>query len=129
MIIVSNECYGRNLTAWAEWLGKDLCVTMSGGDQRHIGSVSLGIPRESLTGSGKRSATVSTLNVLGHMDDAIGDLYAKRLASSFGCKVVVTCGVHFDSVDPVMIKGIQTAVIQMLTELEVQLRENQPPPI
>lgn len=128
MIIVSTECYGRNLIAWAEWLGQDLCVTMSGGDERHIGSVSLGIPRKSLDGDGKNSATVSTLNVVGHMDDAIGNLYAKRLATAFGCKVVVTCGVHFDSVDAVMLKGIQTSAVQLLTELEVQLRDSMPSP-
>lgn len=76
--------------------GDDLTVAISGGDLPHIGSVSIAIPRESLNGDGSRSSTVSTINLTGHKDNEIGDMFAHELARHTGRVCVVSCGVHID---------------------------------
>ncbi|WP_347562550.1 hypothetical protein [Clostridium sp. AWRP] len=47
---------------------KDLCVIISGGDIPHIDSVTLSIPRPSLSDSNKRSATMLVLNLFIQMN-------------------------------------------------------------
>lgn len=81
-------------------LGEDLSVTISGGDRPHIGSVALAVPRESLTGDGSISSTVSVINVVGHKDDVICTEVAGLVASAANCVVTVSCGIHFDGISP-----------------------------
>ncbi|MCD8139439.1 MAG: hypothetical protein LUE17_06625 [Planctomycetaceae bacterium] len=59
-----------------------------------------GRARPSLTGDGHLSATVSTLNVTGHKDDAVAARFAAALAARFACTVTVGCGIHYDRPDP-----------------------------
>jgi hypothetical protein len=89
------EYLGRVVRATVESVGKDLCITVTGGTG-HIGSVSIALPRPSLNKTGENSATVSTFNVTGHLDNIIGDAFAKRMASKLNCRVAVICGIHFD---------------------------------
>jgi hypothetical protein len=114
---VSVECLGQSLRATVGSLGNDVCVTVTGGEG-HIGSVSVAIPRPSLSESGKHSATVSTFNVTGHLDDVIGDAFAKRIASKLRCRVAVICGVHFDDFTPGMADEVQEAANRLLDEVE-----------
>lgn len=93
--------------------GDDLAIAVTGGERPHIGSVSVAVPRPSLTGSGEISATVSTFNVTGHLDNAIGDKFAKTLAARFNCVCAVSCGVHIDGLDQ---DGIQS-VLDLSNEL------------
>ncbi len=95
--------------------GDDICVTVTGG-QAHIGSVSIGIPRPSLTGSGA-SATVSTFNLTGHKDNAVGDRIAHDLAAATGKTVVVTCGIHIDSASAQDIARLLTMADELLDKL------------
>ena len=39
---IKKEVLGRTIEAWLTWRGKDLLVTVTGGDAAHIGSVSGG---------------------------------------------------------------------------------------
>lgn len=91
--------------------GNDLCVIVTGGKKPHIGSVSISIPRESLSNSMRQSATTSTYNFVGHKDDIIGNKFSHKLASTLGKKVIVTCGIHFDE-----ITDEQMSVILSLSE-------------
>lgn len=93
-----------DLTAKLVMAGNDISLTVTGGEA-HIGSVSVAIPRPSLTGTGM-SATVSTFNLTGHKDNAVGDMLAKELAASTGRTCVVSCGIHVDNAGKDTINGI-----------------------
>lgn len=121
VIAMEEVCLGGAIVAEARWVGKDLWVLVAGGDLPHVGSVSVGVPRDSLTGDGTRSATVSTFNVTGHMDDGVGDRFAKRLAAVFGCQTSVTCGIHFDAAKPDDIKTILACAERLLARVEGEL--------
>lgn len=119
MIRVATPCLGASLEAGACFVGPDLWVFVAGGDAPHIGSVSVGIPRESLTGDGSPGATVSTFNVTGHKDDIVGNLFAQRLTTAFSCKTSITCGIHFDnaaSSDLTLILAAADELLEKLTE-------------
>lgn len=79
----------------------------------HVGSVALAQPRASLTGVGK-SATVSTLNLCGHKDDAVANSVANRVSAQTGAVVCCTCGIHVDGASPQEIQAIVAAVDRMV---------------
>lgn len=110
-------CLGKPMIAKAERMGSDLNVMVMGGDEPHFGSVSLGIARKSLTGSGEVSATVSTMNMTGHKDDIVGNRFAERLASTFNCRAIVACGIHYDCAGPGELAEIQKAAEELLEKL------------
>ena len=111
-----------DLTARLVMAGGDISLTVTGGDA-HIGSVSVGIPRPSLTGSGM-SATVSTFNLTGHMDDLVGDMLAKQIASFTGKTCVVCCGIHVDNADRDTINGITELASNLLETLLGHFRKD-----
>lgn len=116
MIELSSD-EGVNMRVCAVWAGSDLCVVISGGHRPHIGSVSIGVPRQSLQQDGATSATVSTYNMEGHKDDQIGNLFAGQLSAEFFCKTVVTCGVHVEHADEATINNILLVSQKLLSRL------------
>lgn len=122
MVKIERPCQGGNISIQAEFMGKDLWVSIAGGDAPHIGSVSLGLPRLSLTGDMSASSTVSTFNVTGHKDDAVGNLFAARLAALFQCTVSVSCGIHFNELEEEKIEEVVNAAKTALAELTDRLR-------
>ncbi len=121
-IQAEKSCLGGSITAKAERMGEDLCVIVTGGDGPHFGAVSLGIARKSLTGSGEVSATVSTMNMTGHKDDEVGNAFAKRLAATFNCRVVVACGIHFDGAGEAELAAVRHAADELLADLVAKLK-------
>ncbi|MDS0525555.1 hypothetical protein NNC19_07690 [Clostridium sp. SHJSY1] len=85
-----------NLKAFV--IGEDLCVILSGGDSPHIGTVTLSVPRPSLTHSEFNSSTTSVLNLIGHKDDEVAKYVSHILSSKLNKNVVVTCGIHVDNI-------------------------------
>ena len=71
--------------------GDDLCVAVCGGERHHVGAVSLGQYEPE-----RASATVSTVTVHTHRDDAVSARFAKAIASACRCAVTVTAGIHVD---------------------------------
>ena len=90
-------------------MGDDCAIALRGGDKAHIGSVAMAVPRPSLTGVG-RSATVSTLNRMGHKDDFLANPIAHAVAERMDCVVTCAAGVHVDDATPEQIAAIQAAV-------------------
>ena len=90
-------------------MGDDCLISLRGGDKAHIGSTAMAVPRESLTGVG-RSATVSTLNRMGHKDDFLANPIAHKVAARMDCVAVCAAGVHVDDATPEQIAAIQAAV-------------------
>lgn len=97
-------------------IGHDLCITISGGDKPHIGSVAIAEPRESLRGNGARSATVSTFNFIGHKDDEIANAVAHAVSAQLYTRTVVLCGVHYDEICESIISEIQELTQQIIVD-------------
>lgn len=72
-------------------LGNDISVSVGGGTAPHIGAVSLAV-YEPL----RDSATVSTVTVHTHRDDAVASYFAKEISREMKCTVTVSAGLHVD---------------------------------
>lgn len=95
---ITKEKDGVRLTAAVLPMGEDLLVSVSGGDAPHIGCAALATLRESLSDPGRQSATVSTLNVVGHKDDAVANRMVLRIAAALGVQVAAVCGIHVNCI-------------------------------
>ena len=103
------DAAGFSLICDVTRMGDDCLISLRGGDKAHIGSTAMALPRESLTGTG-RSATVSTLNRVGHKDDFLANPIAHEVAARMDCVTVCAAGVHVDDATPDQIAAIQAAV-------------------
>jgi hypothetical protein len=97
-------------------MGNDLLIAVSGGTHPHIGSVSASIPRPSLTDPSRTSSTTSTINMIGHKDNEVGDKIAARLSTELKTHVVVVCGIHIDN--------LNSEQIEKIVDLAKELTEN-----
>lgn len=107
------------ISAKALSVGEDLCVIISGGDNPHIGCVTLSVPRTSLSDKNRISATTSVLNLIGHKDDEAAKYVSQTLSSRLSKNVVVTCGIHVDNITTEEI----AVVMDLLKELTNTLIE------
>ena len=76
-------------------IGEDIVFIVSGGDQPHIGAISVGLPRPSLKDPDQLSSTISTYVFTGHKDDILGNKIADEISKRTEKKVVVLSGIHF----------------------------------
>jgi hypothetical protein len=81
-------------------MGSDLCVTLSGGDQEHIGAVALSQPRPGHEDKGTTSATTSVITLCGHQEDELARRIASQVAVHVNAVVCVACGIHVDAILP-----------------------------
>lgn len=107
---IKKEALGRTIEAWLTWRGKDLLVTVTGGDAAHIGSVSVcrmcgGEPR------------LEKILLPAHRDDVVGDKFAQALAQRLNTTVCVVSGIHFDGVSKQDIAEIVRASDEMLVRI------------
>ncbi len=77
--------------------GKDVSLTVSGGERPHIGASALAIPRPSLSDPEKVSASTSVICVPGHKEDEVARAAAERIAANLNCAASVCVGVHIDN--------------------------------
>ena len=106
--IIKRDVLGRTIEARLTWQGKDLLVTVTGGDAAHIGSVSVcqmcgGEPEKILLPA--------------HRDDVISDKFAQALAQRLNTTVCVVSGIHFDGVSKQDIAEIVRASDEMLVRI------------
>lgn len=113
---------GYEIRAEAVLSGNDLTVIVKGGSRPHIGSVSIAVPRKSMLNDGDMSATVSTINLPGHKDNEIGDMFAKGIAIATGSTCVVTCGIHIDNITKDEIDSVLAASKQLLDRMTGALK-------
>ena len=102
-------------------MGRDLCVTLSGGDRPHIGAVALSQARPSLKGDGTLSATTSVLALLGHKEDDVAKALAARLAASLDASVCVACGIHLEGILPEELAQVPALLEDLTQNLERRL--------
>ena len=92
---------------FVQQVGQDILVSIWGGTQPHIGAVGIAVPRPSLENPDKWSATSSNFTFPGHKEDALVKRISERLATQLKKNVVVTAGIHWDSLTLREIKTIE----------------------
>lgn len=104
----------------AVFMGRDVAVTISGGETPHIGAVSVAIPRKSLKGDGSDSASVSVICIPGHKEDELVQSTAKRLSTMWGCHVTVAAGLHIDRATQsdidILNRNIETLIVELIAK-------------
>ena len=78
--------------------GKDLNVTIGGGEKYHIGAAAIAVPRFEYKENKKRTASTSVICVHGHREDELAYKAAKYLATSLDCIVSASIGIHIDNI-------------------------------
>ena len=91
-------------------IGADILITVKGGDQPHIGTAVLAVPRPSLTGDESVSATSSVLNVTGHKDEVICRMLAEKASKKYKATAVCTGGFHMDNMSAEQIEEVVSAI-------------------
>ena len=99
-------------------MGRDLSVTLAGGDRPHLGAVAMGQP---YPGHGGPRASTSTLTVLGHREDVLARDLADRLARTTGATVCVACGIHVDGLTEQDLAALHGLAEELVRELIVIL--------
>jgi hypothetical protein len=83
--------------SFVQEVGQDVLVSVWGGTRPHIGAVGIAVPRHSLKNPKKWSATSSNFTFPGHKEDTLVKNISERLAAQLKKNVVVTAGIHWDS--------------------------------
>jgi hypothetical protein len=96
-----------DIEAVVHWVGRDLLVSISGGEVPHIGAVAAAHPRPSLKDPRQISATASVICYTAHKEDDLAKHVAETLAATLNTRVVVTAGIHWDNLSE---KGIHQIV-------------------
>ena len=102
-------------------MGRDLAVTLSGGDRPHIGAVAVSQPRASLREGGPRSASTSVITLPAHKEDDLARAVAARFAAALDAVVTVACGIHLDSIRPEEFKDVQELADELAGEALARL--------
>jgi len=79
------------VSACATRCGDDISITVTGGTKAHVGAVSLAVYEPE-----RNSATVSTVTVFSHRDDAVSSYFAKEVSRAKRCTVCASAGLHVD---------------------------------
>lgn len=97
--------------------GKDVSVTIYGGDKPHIGAVAVAVPRESLTGDGSISSSASVICIAGHKEDELARKIALKISAAWNCVATVSVGIHIDDARLEDFKIIEKSVELLVDEL------------
>ena len=90
-------------------MGEDLCLTLSGGEQEHIGAAAVAQPRPSLADQARTSATASVITLLGHKEDILARELSLKAARSLNVTVCVVCGIRIQNPTPAMLEEMVAA--------------------
>lgn len=99
------------ISAHGQYIGHDLHVVITGGEQPHVGAVAVGMP-DTTQDDGVQ---VALITVPGHREDVVVEKVARRLARQLGITVLVAAGMHWAEIDK---KGIAQVLenADLLTE-------------
>ena len=84
-------------------MGEDICLTLCGGEQEHIGAVAVAQPRPSLADPARTSATASVIALPGHQEDMLARELALKVAATLKVTVCVACGIHLQHPTPAVL--------------------------
>jgi hypothetical protein len=91
------------ISAHCQYIGNDLHIVITGGEQPHVGSVAVG----TLSTSEPDGIHVALITVPGHKEDIVVEKAARRLTRQLGITVLIAAGMHWDKIDK---KGIAQVV-------------------
>lgn len=94
--------------------GRDLNISIYGGERPHIGAVAVSQARPSLADPEKISASTSVITICGHKEDLLARKVAERVAAEINGVVSVACGIHVDGANREQILGINETVLKLL---------------
>lgn len=100
----------------AKEIGKDLLISIHGGDEHHIGSVSVAY----VTPSHYRDASTVSLSSLtfpGHKDYVVSNTAAEKICKELERSTVVTVGIHYNNATKKDIDEIVSTVNDLVDEL------------
>ena len=101
-------------------VGKDISVTVYGGQKPHIGGVAMSVMSPALHEPERLTCTEHMISVQGHKEADLARSVATHLAKMFECTVTVSCGIHY--VDAV--KEDITAVLALVKEMVDEFAQN-----
>jgi gallate decarboxylase subunit D len=107
-LILTRNAGSADLRIEATRLGRDLLITLVGGDA-HVGAVALAGPNQ--------RADVSVLSVPKHRDEVIAKEAALRISKEFNCNCVVIVGIHVSNASADQINEIIDASFWLVDEL------------
>mgnify|MGYP000008811517 CR=1 FL=1 len=99
----------------ATYLGNDLLISCTGGDQPHIGAVAVAHTRGDLDADGKVRASANIICLSGHREDELARSAALKLCRALDCTVTVVAGMHWRHIDR---KGIDQVVANVESLIE-----------
>jgi len=97
-------------------IGNDLLISIHGGDEHHIGGVSIAY----VTPSHYRDASTVSLSSMtfpGHKDYVVSNSTAEKICKSLERSTVVTVGIHYEKASKQDIDEIVKAVDGLVDEL------------
>lgn len=97
----------RPVTCTVATLDNGIHILLVGGDEGHIGAVSVCDP----------DAQPETITMSGHKEQFITVPWSKALADAARQRCCVVCGIHFDNATPAEINTIMTAINQLLQQV------------
>jgi len=102
-------------------MGEDLCLTLSGGEQEHIGAVAVAQPRPSLADPARTSATASVITLLGHKEDMLARELSLKVAGALNVTVCVACGIRIHNPTSAVLAELVAASHSLVHEFLAQM--------
>ena len=103
-------------------MGEDLCLTLSGGEQEHIGAVAVAQPRPSLADPARTSATASVITLLGHKEDVLVRELSLKVAGALNITACVVCGIHVQNPTSAMLEELIAASHGLVNDFLLQMQ-------
>ena len=107
-----------------QWLrmGEDLCLTLAGGEQAHIGAAAVAQPRPSLADPARTSATASIITLLGHQEDILARELSLKVAGTLNVTACVVCGIHIRHPTPAMLEEMVAASRRLVGDFLAEMQ-------
>lgn len=124
---IVNESVGTGkyiIEGSAAFLGRDINISIGGGESYHIGAISLAVPENETINGKKRSAATSVICIQGHKEDEFAHYAAKYLATALHCVVAVSVGVHIDNISMDEIETLRANFTELVKKLEASLQKS-----
>jgi hypothetical protein len=100
----------------ASTIGKDLLVVIHGGDEHHIGAVSIAYPTKS-PNRGEITVSLNSITIPGHKDYLVANSAAEKICNALGVVTTVVAGIHMDKASRSEIDGAVKTADMMVDEM------------
>jgi len=101
--------------------GEDLTVIISGGENPHIGTIAVSIPRPSLKDSNKVSASTSVFTLTGHKEDELSKQIAESITKITKKVTVVIVGLHIEKATSKDVECLIKNTQKVVSKLRIKL--------